>query len=66
VPAIQRSLYTKAQVIMNVISRITEKVNVTPVKPKKSPLDVESVDLSLSAADIVSVVNEGCERNCGF
>lgn len=44
----------------------TEKVNVTPVKPKKSPLDVESVDLSLSAADIVSVVNEGRGRNCGF
>ena len=44
----------------------TEKVNVTPVKPKKSLLDVESVDLGLSAADIVSVVNEGRERNCGF
>jgi prevent-host-death family protein len=34
-----------------------------PATPKKSPLDVEGVDLGLSADDIVDVIRQGRERS---
>ena len=40
-----------------------ESFYITPVKPKKSPLDVEGVDLRLSRDDLVSIVNAGRERD---
>lgn len=52
--------------VICISKRDGESFYITPVKPKKSPLDVEGVDLGLSATDIVSIVNEGRERNYGF
>ncbi len=34
----------------------------TPATPKKSPLDVEGVDLGLSSAEIVELLRKGRER----
>jgi len=35
---------------------------ITPVTPKKSPLDVKGVDLGVSSSEIVDIVREGRER----
>lgn len=40
-----------------------ESFYITPVKSKESPLDIKGVNLGFSATDIVSIVNEGRERN---
>lgn len=58
--------FAKREGVICISKRDGESFYVTPVKPKKSPLDVEGVDLGLSATDIVSVVSEGRERNYGF
>lgn len=56
----------KQEGIICISKRDGEAFYITPVKPKKSPLDIEGVDLGLSATDIVSIVNEGRERSYGF
>ena len=52
--------------IICISKRDGESFYITPVKPKKSPLDIKGVDLGLSSEDIVSLVNEGKERNYQF
>ena len=52
--------------IICISKRDGESFYITPVKSKKSPLDIKGVNLGLSATDIVSIVNEGRERNYGF
>lgn len=48
--------------ILEIAKRDDEAFYVTPVTPKKSPLDVKGVNLGLSRNDISSLVNEGRER----
>jgi len=36
---------------------------IKPVVPKKSPLDVEGVDLDISSSEIVDIVRESRDRN---
>ena len=52
----------KQEGVVCITKRDGEAFHVTPVKPKKSPLDVEGVDLGLSRDEITSLVNEGRER----
>lgn len=56
----------KAEGIICITKRDGESFYITPVVPKKSPLDIKGVDLGLSSSDIVSIVNSGRERNYGF
>jgi len=52
----------KKEGVICISKRNGEAFYVTPVKPKKSPLDVEGVDLELSRDDITSIVKEGRDR----
>ena len=56
----------KQEGIICISKRDGESFYIIPVKSKKSPLDIEGVNLGLSTTDIVSIVKEGRERNYGF
>lgn len=56
----------KQEGVICISKRDGESFYITPVKAKKSPLDIEGVDLGLSATEIVSLVAEGRERSYGF
>ena len=56
----------KQEGVICISKRDGESFYITPVKPKRSPLDIEGVNLGLSAAEIVSLVAEGRERSYGF
>ena len=52
----------KEEGIICISKRNGESFYLTPVKAKKSPLDIEGIDLSLSRDEIVSIVQEGRNR----
>ena len=52
----------KQEGVVCIAKRDGEAFHVTLVKPKKSPLDVEGVNLGLSRDDVTNLVNEGRER----
>jgi len=52
----------KQEGVICISKRDGDAFYVTPVKPKKSPLDVKGVNLGLSRDEITSIVNEGRER----
>jgi len=56
----------KQEGIICISKRDGESFYITPVKPKRSPLDIEGVNLGLSATEIVSILTEGKERSYGF
>jgi len=56
----------KQEGVICISKRDCESFYITPVKPKRSPLDIEGVNLGLSATEIVSLVAEGRERCYGF
>ena len=56
----------KEEGVICITKRDGESFYITPVTPKKSPLDIKGVDLGLSTSDIVSIVRAGRERNYGF
>lgn len=58
--------FAKQDGIICISKRDGESFYITPAKPKKSPLDVEGVELGLSSDEIVSIVNEGRERSYVF
>ena len=49
--------------IICISKRDGESFYLTPAKTKKSPLDVEGIDLNLSRDEIVSTVKEGRKRS---
>lgn len=52
----------KQEGIICIYKRNGEAYYLTPAKIKKSPLDVEGIDLRLSSNQITSIVREGRER----
>lgn len=52
----------KQEGIICIYKRNGDAYYLTPAKVKKSPLDVEGVDLCLSSGQIMSIVREGRER----
>jgi PHD/YefM family antitoxin component YafN of YafNO toxin-antitoxin module len=52
----------KQEGIICIYKRNGEAYYLTPAKVKKSPLDVEGIDLRLSSTQITSIVREGRER----
>ena len=52
----------KQEGIICIYKRNGEAYYLTPAKVKKSPLDVEGIDLGLSSSQIMSIVREGRER----
>ncbi|TXH78675.1 MAG: type II toxin-antitoxin system Phd/YefM family antitoxin [Thiothrix sp.] len=52
----------KQEGIICIYKRNGEAYYLTPAKVKKSPLDVEGIDLRLSSSQITSIVREGRER----
>lgn len=52
----------KQEGIICIYKRNGEAYYLTPATVKKSPLDVEGIDLHLSSSQITSVVREGRER----
>lgn len=52
----------KREGLVCVKKRNGEVFYIRPAKPKKSPLDIEGINLGLSSADIVKMVREGREN----
>ena len=52
----------KQEGIICIYKRNGEAYYLTPAKVKKSPLDIEGIDLRLSSTQITSIVREGRER----
>ena len=52
----------KREGIVCIKKRDGETFYIKPAESKKSPLDVEGVDLGISSSDIVDAVREGRER----
>lgn len=52
----------KQEGIICIYKRNGEAYYLTPVKTKKSPLDVEGIDLRLSSSQIISILSESRER----
>ena len=52
----------KQEGIICIYKRNGEAYYLTPAKVKKSPLDVEGIDLRLSRSQIMSIVGENRER----
>jgi PHD/YefM family antitoxin component YafN of YafNO toxin-antitoxin module len=52
----------KQEGIICIYKRNGEAYYLTPAKIKKSPLDVDGIDLRLSSTQITSIVREGRER----
>ena len=52
----------KQEGIICIDKRNGEAYYLTPAKVKKSPLDVEGIDLRLSSSQIMSIVRESRER----
>jgi PHD/YefM family antitoxin component YafN of YafNO toxin-antitoxin module len=52
----------KQEGIICIYKRNGEAYYLTPAKVKKSPLDVEGIDLRLSRSQIISIVGESRER----
>ena len=52
----------KQEGIICIYKRNGEAYYLTPAKVKKSPLDVEGIDLRLSSSQIMSIVRESRER----
>ncbi|WP_020397214.1 type II toxin-antitoxin system Phd/YefM family antitoxin [Thiolinea disciformis] len=52
----------KQEGIICIYKRNGEAYYLTPVKTKKSPLDVEGIDLRLSNSQIISILSESRER----
>jgi len=55
----------KKEGVVCIKKRDGETFLLKPAPPKKSPLDVKSVDLGLSSAEIVDVIRKGRERQYG-
>ena len=53
----------KREGVVCIKKRDGEAFYLKPADKKKSPLDVEGVNLGLNLSDVVDVVREGCERN---
>jgi prevent-host-death family protein len=53
----------KKQGVVCVKKRNGESFYIRPATTKKSPLDIEGVDLDISSSDIVDIIKEGRERN---
>ena len=53
----------KREGVVCIKKRDGEAFYLKPADIKKSPLDVEGVNLGLNLSDVVDVVREGCERN---
>ena len=56
----------KKEGVVCVKKRDGEAFYIKPAIRKKSPLDVNGVDLGMSASEIVDMVREGRERNYSF
>jgi PHD/YefM family antitoxin component YafN of YafNO toxin-antitoxin module len=52
----------KQEGIICIYKRNGEAYYLTPAKVKKSPLDVEGIDLRLSSSQILTIVTESRER----
>jgi len=52
----------KREGIVCIKKRDGDTFYIKPARSKKSPLDIEGVDLGISASEIVDVVREGRER----
>lgn len=53
----------KQEGVICISRRDGDSFYITPVPPKQSPLSVKGVDLGLSESDILSLLQEGKERN---
>ena len=52
----------KKEGVVCIKKRDGEAFYIRPVKKKKSPLDVEGVDLGVTSSEIIDAVREGRER----
>lgn len=53
----------KKEGVVCVKKRDGESFYIKPATPKKSPLDIQGVNLGMSATEIVEMVKDGRERN---
>lgn len=53
----------KKEGVVCVKKRDGESFYIKPATPRKSPLDIQGVNLDMSATEIVEMVKEGRERN---
>jgi prevent-host-death family protein len=53
----------KKQGVVCVKKRNGETFYIRPATTKKSPLDIEGVDLDISSSEIVDIIKESRERN---
>jgi prevent-host-death family protein len=53
----------KKEGVVCVKKRNGESFYIRPAATKKSPLDIEGVDLDISSSEIMDIIREGRERN---
>ncbi len=53
----------KKEGVVCVKKRNGESFYIRPATTKKSPLDIEGVDLNISSSEIVDIIREGRKRN---